>query len=118
MSKGKFALGAFFGAAAGLVAGLLTAPKSGKETRADLKEAALKTKDTVMTEAEKAKGVATQKTQEVKQKAEEVAADVKAKTEEVVEEVTDRAVDLRDRTEQAIEGAKKGFSTNPKKAKK
>lgn len=107
MSKGKFALGAFFGAVAGLAAGLLTAPKSGKETRADLKDAALKTKDSVVSEAEKAKDVATQKGQQVKQKAEEV-----------VEDVTERAVDLRDRTEQAIEGAKKGFSTNPKKAKK
>ena len=37
MSKGKFALGALIGATAGLVAGLLTAPKSGKDTRADLK---------------------------------------------------------------------------------
>ena len=37
MTKGKFALGAIIGAAAGVVAGMLTAPKSGKETRADLK---------------------------------------------------------------------------------
>ena len=37
MTIGKFALGALIGAAAGLVAGILTAPKSGKETRADLK---------------------------------------------------------------------------------
>ena len=37
MSKGKFAFGALLGAAAGVVAGFLTAPKSGKETRADLK---------------------------------------------------------------------------------
>lgn len=40
MSKGKFALGALFGAAVGVVAGVLTAPKSGKETRADLKKKA------------------------------------------------------------------------------
>lgn len=40
MSKGKFALGALFGAAAGAVAALLTAPKSGKETRQDLKKKA------------------------------------------------------------------------------
>lgn len=38
MSKGKVALGAIIGAAAGVVAGILTAPKSGKETRADLKK--------------------------------------------------------------------------------
>ena len=37
MSKGKFALGALIGAVAGIVAGILNEPKSGKETRADLK---------------------------------------------------------------------------------
>ena len=34
----KFFLGIILGAAAGLVAGILTAPKSGKETRHELKE--------------------------------------------------------------------------------
>lgn len=36
----KFAIGALVAAAAGYVAGILTAPKSGKETREDIKEAA------------------------------------------------------------------------------
>ena len=36
----RFALGAALAAAAGYAAGILTAPKSGKETRADLKHAA------------------------------------------------------------------------------
>jgi gas vesicle protein len=36
----KFAVGALIAAAAGYVAGLLTAPKSGKETRQDIKEGA------------------------------------------------------------------------------
>ena len=36
----KFALGALFAAAIGYIAGILTAPKSGKETREDLKNAA------------------------------------------------------------------------------
>jgi gas vesicle protein len=40
MSKGKIALGAVVGAVAGVIAGFLTAPKSGKETRADLKRKA------------------------------------------------------------------------------
>jgi gas vesicle protein len=40
MSKNakKFAVGALLAAAAGYVAGILTAPKSGKETREDIKE--------------------------------------------------------------------------------
>ena len=39
----KFAIGAVVAAAAGYVAGLLTAPKSGKETRADIKNKAMET---------------------------------------------------------------------------
>jgi gas vesicle protein len=38
----RWALGAFFAAIAGYLAGILTAPKSGKETREDIKEAAEK----------------------------------------------------------------------------
>ena len=45
----KFALGALIGAAAGVITGLLTAPKSGKETRQDIKDTANK----VVVEAEK-----------------------------------------------------------------
>ncbi len=45
MGKGKnFAIGALVAGAAGYIAGILTAPKSGKETREDIKEVAVKTK--------------------------------------------------------------------------
>ena len=39
----KFAVGAVIAAAAGYVAGILTAPKSGKETREDIKDTAVRT---------------------------------------------------------------------------
>ena len=39
----KFAIGAVIAAAAGYVAGILTAPKSGKETRKDIKDTAART---------------------------------------------------------------------------
>lgn len=39
---GKFAIAALLAGAAGYVAGILTAPKSGKETRKDIKDAAQK----------------------------------------------------------------------------
>lgn len=39
----RFAVGAVVAAAAGYVAGILTAPKSGKETRQDIKDTAVKT---------------------------------------------------------------------------
>lgn len=42
----KFAIGAVIAAAAGYVAGILTAPKSGKETRKDIKDTAVKTYQT------------------------------------------------------------------------
>ncbi len=45
----RFAIGAVIAAGIGYVTGILTAPKSGKETRADVKNAAVKAK----TEAEK-----------------------------------------------------------------
>ena len=91
MSKGKFALGALFGSAVGVVAGILTAPKSGKETRADIKA-----------KATDIKGAADKKVDEVKNKATEVAGDVKKNAE-----------DLKGRTERAVEGAKKGFNSKP-----
>ncbi|MGF7228825.1 MAG: YtxH domain-containing protein [Candidatus Saccharibacteria bacterium] len=40
----KFALGTLIAAAAGYIAGILTAPKSGRETREDIKETAVKGK--------------------------------------------------------------------------
>ena len=39
----RFALGAVIAAAAGYVAGILTAPKSGRETRKDIKDTAIRT---------------------------------------------------------------------------
>ena len=106
MPSGKVALGAVFGAIAGFVTGVLVAPKSGKETRADLKRTATDTKGTVIENANKAKGAAEKKAQEVKNWGEEV-----------VEDVTGKANELKGRTEQAVEGAKKGFNAKPKTKK-
>lgn len=84
MSKAKVALGASIGvvagAVAGFVTGILTAPKSGKATRKDIKDTAVKTKGEVVKEIEGAKG---------------------------------KAEEYKNRTEQAVEGAKKGFATKP-----
>ena len=104
MSKGKFALGALFGAVAGFVAGVLTAPKSGKETRADIKNAANKTKDVVAEEAGKFKDTATRKGEELK-----------TKVGDVYEDVVEKGEEYRARTEQAVEGARKGFAKKPNK---
>ena len=76
MSKGKFALGALFGAAAGFVAGILTAPKSGKETREDIKRT-----------ASDVKGKASKTRDNLLFKAEEIGDDVRTKVVEAVESV-------------------------------
>lgn len=72
-NKGKVALGEILGAAVGVVDGVLTAPKSGKETRDDLKA-----------KADDLKNQTKQKADQVKTKAETVAGDVKKKADEAV----------------------------------
>lgn len=52
MSKGKIAIGAVIGAVAGVIAGFLTAPKAGKDTRADLKNKAKEIKQEATKRAE------------------------------------------------------------------
>ena len=93
MSKGKFALGALVGAAAGVVAGVLTAPKSGKETRADIKR----------------------KAGEIKEDATEVVDKAKTKATDVAGEVREKAEGYRDRAERAVSSAKKEFQEEAKK---
>lgn len=96
MSKGKFALGAIIGAAAGVVAGILTAPKSGKETRADLKAKA----DELKSDAEKTAA-------DVKKKGEKVYKDARKNVESIVNEGKKTVEDYRDRATRAVNGAKK-----------
>lgn len=56
MKKGvNIAIGAITGAAIGVVAGILTAPKSGKETRGDLKSKATKATDRIQDSTRKLK---------------------------------------------------------------
>jgi gas vesicle protein len=81
MTKGKVLLGTIIGAAAGFVAGVLTAPKSGKETRSDLKQKAEVKKNEVI-----AKG------KEYRHKAGDVAEDVVTKAEKVAGQAADKVV--------------------------
>lgn len=93
MSKSKFALGAIIGAAAGVVAGILTAPKSGKETRADIKR----------------------KAGELKEEAAEQTERVKEQAGKVVSGARSTAEDYKGRATRAMESAKKEFKSEAKK---
>jgi gas vesicle protein len=95
MSKGKFALGAIIGAAAGLVAGVLTAPKAGKETRADIKA----------------------KAGELKADADKKLKDVKKTGERTVNDGRHMAEDYADRTKRALNSAKREFVADDTKKK-
>jgi len=56
--SGKFILGAAIGGAIGAIAGILSAPKSGKETRADIAKKAGEVKETADKKVEQGKEVA------------------------------------------------------------
>ncbi|MEP7204734.1 MAG: YtxH domain-containing protein [Candidatus Saccharibacteria bacterium] len=103
MSKGKFALGTIIGAAAGLVAGILTAPKSGKDTRAELKA-----------KAEVLKTDVTQKVEKAHTKATDVADDARDRATDAAREARAKAEELKARTERAVDGARKGFNGDQK----
>lgn len=77
MAKMRFAVGAIIGAAAGIVAGVLTAPKSGRETRADIKARAEDLKMGAVKQTEKAKSKATRVADDLKNRGERAVSDVK-----------------------------------------
>jgi gas vesicle protein len=77
MAKMRFAVGAVIGAAAGIVAGVLTAPKSGRETRADIKAKAEDLKTNAAKHTEQAKAKATKVADDIKDRGERAVADVR-----------------------------------------
>ena len=93
MSKGKFALGALIGAAAGMIAGILTAPKSGKETRADIKA----------------------KAEELKSDADKKLKDVKKSGEKIVRDGKHMAEDYMGRARRAVDSAKSELTDDGKR---
>ena len=95
MSKGKFALGALFGAAVGVIAGILTAPKSGKETRAELK-----------VKAEQAKQKADQAMVDAREKGEKVYGDVRDRADTALGDAKSTVGDYADRVKRAAASAK------------
>jgi gas vesicle protein len=97
--KNGFAAGALIGAAVGAVAALLYAPKSGKETRDDLKKKAKDMKDQAQVEADKAM-----------KKANDVKDDVAAKADRLKKDAQAAAEDWRGRASRVVETAKDEFN--------
>ena len=97
-SKMAIGIGAAVGVVAGIATGILTASKSGKETRADIKNKATALKN----EANKDIKI-------VSEKADKIVGEAKVIAKEVIAEVELNAADLKERTDCAIKAAKKGF---------
>lgn len=104
VSKKDIAIGALIAGAAGYVAGVLTAPKSGKETRQDIKNAAVKAK----TEAErKLKDINTELNQLI-ERAGELAEQTKGKASEEFEKLRTQAVEVRQKTREILSAIHEG----------
>ncbi len=118
MSKSKFALGALFGAAVGVIAGLLTAPKSGKETRAELKahadEAKAKADKAIADAKVKAEKVVT----EAKTKGQQVYNEVREQTDTHLEDAKSTVYDYADRVKRAAASAKEELDREDKSSHK
>lgn len=108
-SGAKIAFGAMIVAIVGFVAGLLTAPKSGKATRDDIKDSALKAK----TEAEKAlKKLYSElhaRIVEVKQQGESL----NGKARDEFDRVLDNASDAKEKVRQVISAIHEGDADDP-----
>lgn len=81
---GKFVVGTIIGAAVGAVAALLTAPKSGKETRADLKEKATEVSHEAMRQLRKVEGELNKRISDAKKMAGKLEGQAKAEVEVVI----------------------------------
>ncbi|MDQ5969707.1 MAG: hypothetical protein QG593_224 [Patescibacteria group bacterium] len=108
MAKRRFGLGIIIGAIAGVVAGLLTAPKSGKETREDIKNKAMDVK-----------GVAERKLKDAHKELCELSDEAKKKTIKLqgkaakeLEELISKADTLKDKIKIAITSIKSGDDDN------
>jgi gas vesicle protein len=104
INKRKIAAGTMLVAAAGYVAGLLTAPKSGRETRKDIRAAALKAK----TEAEKKLKVAHSELSTLLEQAGEIVKSSKDKASDELKKSMERANQIRTKTKMILSAIHEG----------
>jgi gas vesicle protein len=109
MSKqSNIALGIVLAAAAGYVAGVLTAPKSGKETRKDISDAAKKGKNELERQLKRAQKELSELLAKVTRQARSMRG--RAKTE--VDKLVESAKDTKNKVVEALDAARKGESTD------
>ncbi len=109
MAKGKkFGLGILIGAAAGVVAGLLTAPKSGKETRKDIKNKATELKGA----AERKLKDAHTELGKLSDQAMKMASELKGKAGDELSDLSQKAEALKVQVKTAITSIKSGDDDN------
>ncbi len=104
MAKKKFGLGIILGAIVGVVAGFLTAPKSGKETREDIKKKAHEVKGSAerkLKDAHKELGV-------IADDARTKGKELKGKAKDEMDELATKAEELKEKVKSAITSIKSG----------
>lgn len=105
----KFAIGALIGTVAGFVTGILTAPKSGKETRKDLADKADELKDQAEAELKKATDELSDLIKAAKDKSLALGAHARSEFNEAVI----RAKDARNKAGHVLKAIKDGSSDQP-----
>jgi gas vesicle protein len=104
----RLAIGTLVAGAAGYVAGILTAPKSGKQTRADLKNAA----DQRITDAEKQLKKLHTELNEVLAQAKVQGQKAKGKAKEELDDLTDKAGVAKQKVREVISAIHEGEADN------
>jgi gas vesicle protein len=100
----KFAVGAVVAAAAGYVAGILTAPKSGKETRQDIKDTAVRT----YTAAEKELKTLHTELSKLMDEAGQKAADLKGSAQKNMDKALDGAKAAKEKARELLSAVHEG----------
>jgi gas vesicle protein len=95
MSKRSFWQGTIIGAAVGAVAGLLLAPKSGKETRADIKRNVKGTYQDVMKQLEKMSNDMTGRVNDLREAAKDLKGEAREESQELIRRAEVLKQDLR-----------------------
>lgn len=103
-SAKKFAIGTVVAAAAGYVAGVLTAPKSGKETRQDIKDTAEKS----VAEAEKQLRKLHTELNNLIDEAKSKAGDLSDKTRKELDNLLEKAKDSKDKAHELMSALHEG----------